>query len=189
MEEHWRFLQGVRAFALPTYQRPERAYHNDWHVRNMLSALAKREVLTPCLALAVWGHDLAYDPVRQDNEEKSAELFDAWLKDQGADEDLRRTVRTLILATRHTSPPSTREEALLVDADLSILSAPEKEFQAYEAGIRREYAHVPDDAYRNGRREVLAHLLNRERLYFTPEFSELEGQARRNLQISLRNLL
>lgn len=150
--------------------------------------LARRGVLTPTLALAVWGHDLVYDPRRHDNEERSAEQFDAWLATQGAEVELRQNVRSLILATRHSSPPLTREEALLVDADLSILGAPEQEFQAYEEGIRREYAHVPALLYRVGRRKVLQGFLNRKRLYHTPEFSALEPQARTNLQASLNNL-
>lgn len=188
MDDHWRFLRNVRAFALPVYQRPERAYHDDWHVRNMLCALAAQGVLTPTLALAVWGHDLVYDPRKHDNEERSAEVFDNWLQTQDAPEELRKQIRTLILATRHTSPPYSHEEALLVDADLSILAAPAEEFQAYEEGIRQEYAHVPALLYRAGRRRVLQAFLNRERIYTTPEFSELEEQARRNLQASLRNL-
>lgn len=188
MDDHWRFLRDVRAFALPHYQSPERAYHNDWHVRNMLSALARRGVLTPALALAVWGHDLVYDPTRNDNEENSAVMFDVWLQEQEATEELRRTVQTLLLATNHKSPPATREEALLVDADLGILGAPEQEFNAYEAGIRQEYSHVPALFYRAGRRKVLKMFLNRERIYTTPEFSGLEGQARHNLQTSLQNL-
>ncbi|WP_240738390.1 phosphohydrolase [Deinococcus fonticola] len=186
--EQWRFLQGVRAFALPHYQRSERAYHNDGHVRNLLSVLARHDVLTPTLALAVWGHDLVYDPARNDNEAQSAELFGAWLRQQGASENLCLSVRQLILATRHTSPPASRQEALLVDADLSILGAAPADFQAYEAGIRQEYAHVPEGKYRAGRRQVLEHFLKRDLIYTTPEFIALEKPARHNLQGSLQQL-
>lgn len=184
MSPDWRYLQGVRAYALPIYQGAQgnaRAYHNDWHVRTMLVALAERGVLTPALALAVWGHDLVYDPRADDNEERSAEVFDHWLASQGAGVPLREQVRALILATKHTTPPQNREEALLIDADLSILGADAEAFEAYEAGIRQEYSHVPAPLYKLGRRKVMKGFLKRPQIFSTPEFAELEASARANL--------
>lgn len=189
MSEDWSLLPPARTFALPHYQQPKRAYHNDWHVRSMLDGLARRQVLTPTLALAVWGHDLVYDPEAANNEARSAELFCEWLAGQGAGVEVRGQVERLILATAHTSLPVTREEALLVDADLSILGADPETFAAYAAGIRQEYGHVPEQLYRSGRRRVLEHFLGRERIYTTPEFGLLETQARANLKQSLAGLL
>lgn len=179
-------LGPAEAFALPHYQAPGRAYHNAEHVWHLLRALDSRGVLGPELALAVWGHDLIYDARAKDNEERSAEEFDDWLRKNGADDDLRTTVRRLILATRHTAPPADRAEALLVDADLSILGASPADFDAYHAAVRQEYAHVPALLYRWGRRKVLRGFLERDRLYVTPEFAGLEGQARANLRRALK---
>ena len=181
----WELLRRVRAFALPFYQHAGRAYHNEQHARAMLLALGTRGVLTPALALAVWGHDLIYDPRAQDNEQRSADAFGAWLAQQGAPDDLRAEVHALILATRHTDPPTTCAQALLLDADLGILGAAPPQFAAYDAAIRREYAHVPEPAYRAGRRRVLEGFLGRGRLYVTPEFAPLEAQARENLEGAL----
>lgn len=181
-------LSAAEAFALPFYGAPERAYHNTAHVRQMLAALATRGVLTPALALAVWGHDLVYDPRAADNEARSAEVFGAWLAAQGADPALREQVTALILATRHTDPPHTREEALLVDADLSILGASTSAFDAYDRAIRQEYAHVPWPLYREGRRRVLEGFLERGILYHTPEFALLDAPARLNLRRALQKL-
>ncbi|GAA5534683.1 phosphohydrolase [Deinococcus aluminii] len=178
----------AEAFALPFYAEAHRAYHNAAHVRALLTALASRGVLTPTLALAAWGHDLIYDPRAQGNEERSAETFGAWLASQGADAALVQEVTALILATRHTAPPQTRAEALLVDADLSILGADALTFAAYDAAIRQEYAFVPDAEYREGRARVLRGFLERERIYVTPEFAGLEGQARANLAAVLARL-
>lgn len=178
-------LTAAEAFALPHYREAHRAYHNESHVRAMLHALAVRGVLTPTLALAVWGHDLIYDPRAKDNEERSAQVFDDWLASQGASGELRAEVKALILATKHTSAPASREEALLVDADLSILGADGQTFAAYNAAIRQEYRHVPDLLYRPGRRNVLQSFLNREQIYSTPAFAGLEAQARRNLRRAL----
>lgn len=179
--QDWQLLTPARAFALPYYQQPTRAYHNDRHVRHMLWALAERGVLTPELALAVWGHDLIYDAKAKDNEERSAAVFDDWLATQGAAPELRNQIRAMILATQHIAPPSDRPSALLVDADLSILGADADAFAAYNQGIRQEYSHVPGPLYRLGRRQVLQSFLNRERIYNTPEFAALEQQARANL--------
>ena len=174
-------LANAEAFALPHYEEAGRAYHNSEHVRTMLAALESRGVLTPALALAVWGHDLIYDARAGDNEERSAEVFDGWLVSQHAPADLRKEIHALILATKHAAPPATRAEALLVDADLAILGASAADFAAYDAAIRQEYAHVPGLLYRVGRKKVLRSFLNRGQIYTTPEFADLEAQARWNL--------
>lgn len=171
----------AEAFARPFYTEGHRHYHTAAHVQAVIHSLRVRGVLTPALELAAWGHDLIYDPRAADNEQRSADVFGAWLAVQGADTGLQAEVRALILATRHTHPPSGRSEALFVDADLGILGASQGDFAVYDHAIRREYAHVPDDLYRAGRTRVLRHFLNRARLYTTPEFANLEVQARVNL--------
>jgi len=178
-------LRAAQAFARPFYAEPHRAYHNAGHVQAMLEALDSRRVLTPTLALAVWGHDLIYDARAGDNEERSARVFGEWLASQGASSGLVQEVTALILATRHTSPPADRAQALLVDADLGILGADPETFAAYDRAIRQEYRHVPGLLYQAGRRKVLRSFLTRERLYTTPEFAELEEQARVNLTAAL----
>lgn len=189
MESDWTpVLAEAEAFALPYYAEAHRAYHNAEHVRAVLHALESRQVLTPMLALAVWGHDLIYDPRKHDNEQRSADVFDGWLAEQGAPADLRAEVHALILATRHAAPASTRAEALLIDADLSILGADAEAFAAYNAAIRREYRHVPGPLYRVGRKKILRGFLDRERIFTTPEFAGLEGRARVNLAGAIANL-
>ncbi|MFC4640452.1 phosphohydrolase [Deinococcus hohokamensis] len=177
----WALTQQARLFALPFYAEPHRAYHNAAHVRDLLVALGTRGVLSPVLALAVWGHDLIYDPRSGDNEARSAQVFDQWLAAHSAPDAARAQVQDLILATRHVAEPEGRDAALLVDADLSILGAEPARFAAYDGAIRREYAHVPDEPYRQGRLGVLQAFLRRERLFTTPEFAALEAPARANL--------
>ncbi|MFT2720791.1 phosphohydrolase [Deinococcus sp. A31D244] len=178
-------VDAAGAFARPFYDAPGRAYHTAAHVQSLIRALGGRGVLTPELELAAWGHDLIYDPRAADNEERSADVFGAWLAAQGASVDVQAQVRALILATRHTTPPTTRAAALFVDADLGILGA---DPDAYDRAIRAEYAHVPEDAYRAGRAAVLHGFLSRERLYLTPEFAALDAPARVNLRRALERL-
>lgn len=181
-------LEEVRAFCTPFYSEAGRAYHNLYHVEHMLVALKSRTTLPLPLELAVWSHDLIYDPARDDNEERSAQVFGEWLTAQGTSPELRQAVEALILATRHDTPPLTPTAALIVDADLAVFGAADADFWAYEQAIRQEYAFVPWPAYRSGRQTVLKHFLSRERIYSTPEFAGLEAAARAHLQAATRKL-
>jgi predicted metal-dependent HD superfamily phosphohydrolase len=100
-----------------------------------------------------------------------------------------KRVETLILATRHAAIPTEPDAHLLVDIDLSILGRPPREFDAYEAKIRQEYAWVSDDAFRQGRRAILELFLGRRSIYQTAFFREqFEAQARENLTRSMISL-
>jgi len=90
--------------------------------------------------------------------------------------------RLVRLTATHDSAPGDGAGALLCDADLSILAADPARYDAYAAAVRREYGHVPDDAFRIGRAEVLRHLLGLPVLYrVVPERAEWEVRARANL--------
>ncbi|TSA88183.1 phosphohydrolase [Deinococcus detaillensis] len=181
-------MAAVRAFCTPFYAEAHRAYHTLRHVETMLSALEERCALTPVLVLAIWGHDLIYDPARNDNEARSAEVFGAWLAEQDEPDALQREVGALILATKHDQPPSSVAAALMVDADLAVFGASDAEFWAYERAIRREYQFVDWPIYRMGRQAILSHFLERERIYNTPEFADLEAAARAHLRAATQKL-
>ena len=68
-------------------------------------------------------------------------------------------VRLVQLTAGHTVDAADRSGAVLVDADLWILSAPADRYDRYVADVRAEYAHVPDDAWRTGRGQVLDRFL------------------------------
>ena len=171
------------------YTAPNRHYHNARHVADCLGELeAVRPMLNDALAAsaALLFHDYVYDPARHDNEEASADEAGMALHAVGWPAPRVDIVRNLILATRHAAPPATPDAALVADIDLSILGAPPDEFARYEAAIRREYAHVSDDAYRAGRASVLHGFLARPRIYATDHFaSRYESAARQNLGRSL----
>lgn len=99
-------------------------------------------------------------------------------------------VRRLILATkRHEAEGDPSDVGLFLDADLSILGADEETYTAYSEAVRREYAWVPEAAYRDGRLKVLTSFLRRERLYHIEPMAErFEAQARRNLSDEVQAL-
>nr|GFC49531.1 phosphopantetheine adenylyltransferase / dephospho-CoA kinase [Tanacetum cinerariifolium] len=75
---------------------------------------------------------------------------------------------------------------LFLDADLSILGAPEAAYWEYAHQIRREYQAVPEQLYRSGRSKVLAKMLAAPVLFHTPALrAELDAQARHNLQAEI----
>ncbi|HKU40067.1 MAG TPA: hypothetical protein VJR89_18030 [Polyangiales bacterium] len=91
-------------------------------------------------------------------------------------------VAALVSSTRHDAGAAGQDALLLRDIDLSILGASPDRYARYERDIRSEYAIVPEDLYRQGRRRVLEHFLERMVIYETPYFYEpLESQARENL--------
>lgn len=148
----------LRSFILGELSVPSRHWHGLLHHALMLKSVS-RAAFSPeerrRLILAVLFHDIVYDATRNDNEEASADVARRWLA--GAEAE---AVAALILATRHhdlaAAGPLTRA---LLEADLAILWTPSAPlYRFYADGIRREYAHVPDAAYRAGRVEVLTRL-------------------------------
>jgi predicted metal-dependent HD superfamily phosphohydrolase len=172
------------------YDAPERHYHTLGHLENLLGVLDRFALQDGTVVeLAVWYHDAVYSALRSDNEEKSAEWAEAFLRQTTLGP--ARTARVIDLIRRthdHTQPqpPDDADLLLFLDADLSILGEPEAAYREYARGVRREYRLVPDLLYRPGRRKVLAKLLAAPVLYHTPALrAELDAPARRNLAAEL----
>ena len=136
-------------------------------------------------ALAVWFHDAVYDPRRSGNEQASASLGRRYLKAAGSPPTQVDRIASMILDTRHHGPAASPAGALVADADLAILAAPEDEFDAYERAIREEYSHLSDAEFDRGRKQFVETFLLRPRIYQTTSFSHLESMARENLQRSV----
>jgi predicted metal-dependent HD superfamily phosphohydrolase len=175
------------------YASPGRAYHVLAHVGQVLRVLVPlsgqaRDFVA--VQFAAWFHDAVYDPRAADNEERSAAFAAAALRSLGLAEERIAEVGRLILLTKTHDPAETDSDGrLLVDADLAILAATPAEYQHYAAAIRQEYAWVPDEAYRSGRRAVLQKFLQRPRLYRTAALARWEEAARRNLTAEVATLL
>jgi predicted metal-dependent HD superfamily phosphohydrolase len=175
---------------LACYREPHRHYHNLSHIAEMLDIIDRLQDLTPnphAVRLAVWYHDAIYDPRDKYNEERSAALAGLELERIGVDPEVTRDVQRLILLTKHGPVEEVdADAAVLLDADLAILGARPQRYAAYAQAIRREYAWVPDDAYRLGRSKVLREFLDRPRLFRTDVmFGDREAQARRNMASEL----
>jgi len=171
-----------------------RFYHNLEHLQYCFETLDGEMAKFPgvgSIELALWYHDIIYDPKAKDNEEQSADLAIGHFRSRlGFPHEFALQVANLILATKHVNEPKTREAKVLLDVDLAILSASPEQFEAYELGIRREYEWVPEERFREGRAKILQGFLDRTWVYYTPEFREgpRESLARENLSRSLSRL-
>ncbi len=177
------------------HQQPHRYYHTLEHLAEMFRVFGRLAPLcsNPAVVqLAIWFHDVVYDPTAHDNEVKSAAKAVIWLMPLGLSNEALVPVVELVFATAHlsaTEPVTDPDTAALLDADLAILGASEARYQRYAVDIRKEYAHVTDADYRMGRIGVLNRFLTRPRIYHTTVMhDEGDAPARRNLQAEIEQL-
>ncbi len=175
---------------ISAYSESHRAYHTLQHLSECFAHLGASRCSPDdpaALDLALWFHDAIYDTKRNDNESRSAEWARRALAGLSA-ERLDR-IEELVLVTRHAAAPTTPDQELLLDVDLSILGATVARFEQYESQVRFEYAWVPDEVYRDARGKILRGFMDRPVLFHTAHFSRLcEAPARINLRRSLDRL-
>jgi predicted metal-dependent HD superfamily phosphohydrolase len=175
------------------YTAASRHYHNLDHIAFVLQIIEELRPLAhdfPALQLAAWFHDAVYEPGAADNEEQSAALAERALTALGLPPATVAQVKQLILATKNHHPiPGNEDSKILLDADLATFAADLPIYDATVQAVRQEYAHIPDDAFRRGRLQILQAFLQRPRLYQTePLYARLEQRARANLQREIATL-
>ena len=183
----------IRERLVSAYDDPARGYHDLRHLREVLEHL---DDLVPAdhpdrdaVVLAAWFHDAVYDAVG-DNEERSARLADAVLTQAGVPIPLVEEVTRLVrLTAGHDPAADDLPGQLLCDADLAILAAGRERYDAYVAGVRQEYAEVPDADFRAGRKAVLEDLLAHDTLFHSDAARERwEEKARANVSAEVAAL-
>jgi predicted metal-dependent HD superfamily phosphohydrolase len=185
-------LEAAGACLLSRWSEPQRQYHDVTHLSAVLEVVDRFSSLAPHpdrVRLAAWLHDAVYDPRAPGdaNERDSAELAEGLLTELGAPGDVAGEVARLVrLTAGHATVDGDPDGELLCDADLAILASDRQRYAAYAAAIRTEYAHVPDDAFRAGRRQVLRALLDLPSIYRLPPLKAAwEELARANLTAEL----
>lgn len=173
------------------YGEPHRAYHNLTHLEEMFAVLddATGEAVPEAVSLAVWFHDIVYDPTSRSNEADSAALAGRLLTDWVNVALLEQVERLILLTKRHETAADDTHGALLLDADLAVLGALRQRYREYAYAIRQEYRHVSDSDYGVGRTAVLTRFLELPVIYKTrPVRHRLEQRARQNLHWELSQL-
>lgn len=174
------------------YTQPHRFYHNLDHIRACLDIFEpiRSMVSNPdAVEFALWYHDVVYDVRGSQNEEQSALIAYKTCMEAGLPDAMAQEIQHLILTTKHTGRPQTRDQEWIADIDLAILGSPADEFDRYEANIRKEYAHVPEAQFRLVRIAILKAFLDKPTIYYTDYFIQKYQQpAIANLQRSIARL-
>jgi len=174
------------------YSQKSRHYHTLGHLENLYIQLEKVKdqiVNQDVLLFSLYYHDVIYKTTSKNNERKSAELATDRLKDINYPPDKIAQVNETILATASHSISTNNDINLFTDADLAILGQDGTTYQNYCHQIRREFSIYPDFVYKPGRKKVLQHFLNMERIYKTDYFFHLyESAALENIQKELETL-
>ncbi|MBD0400476.1 hypothetical protein [Flammeovirga sp. EKP202] len=173
------------------YSSKERKYHNLNHLEHMIVELddveSKVEDLNPFL-FALFYHDLVYNPLKGNNESKSAEIAVKKLSNIGVNSDTISKCKNHILATKQHLLSEVADTNLFIDIDISILGQKWEVYATYFQNVRSEYAIYPDFIYNNGRKKVLKHFLEGD-IFLTSHFQKkYEQQARDNINREIQIL-
>ena len=191
---------------LQAWEQPHRAYHHSGHLSQMLTDLDRlythrAQGATPLAPiLAAWFHDAVYEGAPGEDERRSEQLASASLEPLVTAGLLTghelQMVSLLVRATAtHELPESADLPAgyelediqFFLDADMAILAADSAHYRRYLRGVRSEYSHFDDEAFRTGRTTFLRSTLRRERIFLSKEGLQLwDEPARDNLRTELR---
>ena len=176
------------------YNEAQRAYHSLQHIEQLFAQFEQiKHVLNEphIIALALFYHDVIYEPTRTDNELKSAEYAVDSLIPYLSAEQCQYIYALIMMTASHqiadidegSDKARKSDAAYLLDMDLSILGASWPEYEQYAQAVRQEYAHISNIDYRVGRIAVLKGLLAHPTLYLTDYYyARLEEQARENIK-------
>lgn len=175
----------IHQYLLKAFAEPQRFYHNLTHIEHCLAMFdqVKHLIDRPdTVELAIWMHDVVYQPGARDNESLSVK----WYRDiagSAQDPELMQLVCRLITATLHDDSPLEDEDACyMVDIDLSSFGMPWDQFLRDSLNLRRENPQITDQEYYRNQGKFQQLLISRERFYRSDYFFQhYEKQARDNL--------
>lgn len=168
------------------YSSKKRQYHTLQHLENLLSQLAavKEEINDwETLLFTLFYHDIIYSALKSDNEMKSAKLAEKRMGQLAISDEIIVRCKHQILATKSHELSENSDTNYFTDADLSVLGQPWEIYTRYYKGVRKEYSIYPDLVYNPGRKKVLNHFSEMDRIFKTDYFyNAFEAQAKQNLE-------
>lgn len=188
-----KLIEETCRLVIEKYSEKHRAYHNLSHITALLSSaedLREKFDDEQSVKLAIWFHDVIYQPKSAKNEIESAKLAVEKLSRLNVPKIIIEKVEAMILATqKHQAVGLDSDGKLFLDLDLAILGANAEIYRHYSEAVRREYSFVPWFLYRRSRRRILESFLGRNYLYFTAEMREkYETKARANIAKEIKEL-
>ncbi len=183
-EDVYRELEG-------RYSHPHRHYHD---LRHILACLRHFDTISDQLTwpdaveMALWFHDVIWEPDADDNERRSAELF-LGCAEGDADTNFLEVVHNLVMMTVHPSEPQSVDEQFTVDIDLASFGLPWEEFIRLGELVRNEFPHVSDRDFDSDQLRIFEMLASRPYFYFTEFFrSRYDATAQSNLRRRITQL-
>lgn len=175
------------------YSNKKRHYHTLAHLDNLLLQLTgvKDKIQNwEAILFTLYYHDIIYNALRSDNEEKSSEFAAQRMKQIGVPIQIIELCQEQILATKSHVKSTNSDTNYFTDADLSVLGQDWESYSHYYKAVRKEYAIFPDLIYNPGRKKVLQHFLSLDSIFKTEFFhNRFETTAKSNLlrEIDLLN--
>ncbi len=166
------------------YGEPARHYHTARHIVSLLEQTIQLDFEDRNIArLAIFFHDVIYDPTRNDNESRSADLMRQRLSSHLSADRLDHAA-TIIEATAGHQPTGDHDTDLVLDLDMGILGQPWPVYETYAKDVMAEYLpHVGEAAWRQGRVSLFIDpTLARGKIFITDRFKSFDDLAMENLR-------
>jgi len=171
---------------IQSYCESQRHYHTLQHIAECLDSLSEYASIANHydeVCIALWMHDLVYNPRAKNNELQSAQKSTALMQEAGISQKSCEQVYQHIMATVTHRNVENKDSCLVMAIDMLILAAKMPRLLEYETQIRQEYSHVPSIIYRYKRKAVLKGFLKQESIFYVPEISRsYEQKARDNIK-------
>ena len=175
------------------YAEPQRFYHTFDHIEACLKGLRRYFPKDRNLAdvkMALFFHDVIYDPTRKDNEERSAEQWIEYATARKVHSWSIKAVEQMILDTKTHQLHgflAKRDEKIMLDLDMSIFVADMPTYLKYAQNVWREYQTFGKEAYINGRLGFLKKL-DPSKIFYTPELRAHVRRAELNIAQEIATL-
>jgi predicted metal-dependent HD superfamily phosphohydrolase len=155
------------------YSNKKRYYHNLEHLDNLLSQLKLVRAYIQnwdTVLFTLFYHDVVYNSLKADNEEKSAQLAEKRLRLLEVPISKIELCKNQILATKNHLSSNNNDTNYFTDADLCVLGLSWDAYSGYYTNVRKEYSIYPSFIYNLGRKKVLNHFLSMNRIFKTDFF-------------------
>jgi pantetheine-phosphate adenylyltransferase len=169
---------------LSMWNESHRSYHTLNHLNDLIDQINENkytftDIQYEKLILTALFHDCVYDPMKQDNEEKSAEFFLKCCEDK-TNRDIQ-DIYQIILDTK-THKPSNRLSSNFIQFDMNVITnGTFEELLDWEKGIAEEYKGYGNEAYKEGRIKFLESLLDKHPyIYNSDNLSDLIEYVKTN---------
>ena len=187
---------------LLAYNDSSRYYHTMNHIRDVYYSFHEilNELLimdssrTKCAIAAIIFHDFVYQTnsdMKVSLEEESTAAVVEFAVETGiafTPEEISYTVDLILATTNHQPKDEFPETLAFLDADMAILSYSRPQYMQYASEIRKEWPHVSDSIFSQGRSNFLKHTLEKTCFFYTEPMRKKEETARENMRYELKLL-